>query len=131
MTIVTFVLADQKFVGQRLRPKFRPKQEWFSEMLPKTDPYVYDEQMQSDQPANQYNSNNSPFQDFYLDDYEMPENRESASADGGKFPRQQPYEPTKVFQNLCPIVNYTISLESDKMYEYVPNRYMVIKCEYN
>lgn len=76
---------------------------------------------QSDQPA----SDNSQFQDFYVEDYE-PEGE--LQFGGSKFARHPSMEPP-VFQSLCPTKRTDVFLNVDSDYEYRPSSYVEVKCE--
>ena len=76
---------------------------------------------QSDQPTD-----NSQFQEMFVDDYE-PEAQPEFSG-GKKFVRHPSMEPP-VFQSLCPTSRTDVFLNGDSDYEYRPSSYVEVKCE--
>lgn len=126
MTIVSIVVGQQqRYIGHRPKSKFRPRPEWFGDMKP--DAVMNEEQ----HPVIAIDPNNSPFQDFILEDYEIAESG-SSSDEPGKFPRMIPNEMF-VFQNVCPslVKNRVVSQDPrfDQNYEYIPNSFQEILCE--
>ncbi|CAH1716320.1 unnamed protein product [Chironomus riparius] len=127
MTLISIVMGQQRFIGHRTKSKFRPRPEWFGEMLPKPESIVYEEQ--NDAPLIAINSNDSPFQDFVLEDYETQE-KIYANEEVPKLPRQSK-EP-EVFQNICPSIKRVVIISQDpsfeQEYEYSPNVFMEVSC---
>lgn len=122
-------MGQQRFIGHRPKSKFRPRPEWFSEMLPKPEPVVYEEQ--NDQPVISISTNDSPFQDFVLEDYDTQE-RSYPNEETLKLPRKSK-EP-EVFQNICPVTKRVVIVSQDPRfepeYEYSPNVFMEIYCKF-
>ena len=128
MTIVSIVMGQQRFIGHRPKSKFRPRPEWFGEMLPKPEPFVYEDQ--NDPPVVAISMNDSPFQDFVLEEYDVPE-RSNPREEVLKLPRQ--FKDPEVFQNMCP-TNKTVIVVSqdprfDPNYEYSPKVFTEIFCK--
>jgi hypothetical protein len=121
-------MGQQRFIGHRPKSKFRPRPEWFGEMLPKPESVVYEEQ--NDQPIIAVNSNDSPFQDFVLEDYDMQE-KSYPMEEVLKLPRQS--KEVQVFQNICPAKKTTVFISRDprfeQEYEYSPSVFTEITCK--
>lgn len=128
MTIVSIVMGQQRFIGHRPKSKFRPRPEWFGEMLPKPESVVYEEQ--NDQPVIAISSNDSPFQDFIFEDYDTQE-KSYPIDDILKLPRK--VKEVDVFQNICPIRKEVIIISQDprfeQEYEYIPSKFTEIYCK--
>lgn len=128
MTIVSIVMGQQRFIGHRPKSKFRPRPEWFGEMLPKPESVVYEEQ--NDQPVLAISLNDSPFQDFILEDYDTQE-KSYPIDDILKLPRQ--VKGHDVFQNICPIKKEVIITSQDPRfepeYEYIPSKFTEVHCK--
>jgi hypothetical protein len=131
VAVVSVVLGDNQFIGQRLKSKFRPRPEWFNageegEELPRPEALTYDEQ--SDQPV----IPNFPSHISYIDGYEFADSHDGGSEEGNKFQRHT-LRGLESFQNLCPIIIRNVSTIShemaDKDYDYIPNRFMEFVCQ--
>jgi len=121
-------MGQQRFIGHRPKSKFRPRPEWFGEMLPKPESVVYEEQ--NDQPVLAISSNDSPFQDFILEDYDTHEKGYPID-EILKLPRQA--KDVEVFQNLCKTIKKVIHTSTDprfeQEYEYIPSVFKETYCK--
>lgn len=121
-------MGQQRFIGHRPKSKFRPRPEWFGEMLPKIEPVVYEEL--NDQSVISISSNDSPFQDFVLEDYDTQE-KSYTNEETLKLARQSK-EP-EVFQNICPIKKEVVIVSQDPRfepeYEYSPKVFIETFCK--
>jgi hypothetical protein len=110
MALIGITLAQQRFIGHKVKSKFRPSVDWFANMRGQStsDDSQANSEIQSDQPIEEN------FQDFYVD-YE-PDEGESKE---GKVVRTISKQ-TETFQNICPYFNRSIiSSESDPDHEFV------------